>query len=240
MNDSLSSELPKGSKDPDGPSSSAADGAGGSCDAGVMKAAAAPSAADDAGGGGMELPPPPMPPPPPPQAVPEPKNPPKVKARPRPRRYGQGHALAAGSRQQQQVVDVDAYEAKKDAAEKDESWGPKWPAPELMKSTTWKPPWQTSADGQCHGQWQPSDGQWQPSDGQWQPSGTWHDADGSWQATASMSQTWQSDGWSAILGCILCIVKFATIYIYICFLKDTAVIQQIYIYIYTLFRAANQ
>ena len=221
MNDSLSSELPKGSKDPGGPSSSAADGAGGSCDAGVMKAAAAPSAADDAGGGGMELPPPPMPPPPPPpQAVPEPKNPPKVKAMPRPRRYGQGHALAAGSRQQQQVVDVDAYEANKDAAEKDESWGPKWPAPELMKSTTWKPPWQTSADGQCHGQWQ--------------PSGTWHDADGSWQATASMSQTWQSDGWSAILGCILCIVKFATIYIYICFLKDTAVIQQIYIYIYTL------
>ena len=218
MNDSLSSELPKGSKDPDGPSSSAADGAGGSCDAGVMKAAAAPSAADDAGGGGMELPPPPMPPPPP-QAVPEPKNPPKVKAMPRPRRYGQGHALAAGSRQQQQVVDVDAYEAKKDAAEKDESWGPKWPAPELMKSTTWKPPWQTSADGQCHGQWQPSgqwqpDGQWQPSDGQWQPSGTWHDADGSWQATASMSQTWQSDGWSAILGCILCIFKFLPLYIF--------------------------
>jgi hypothetical protein len=83
--------------------------------------------------------------------------------------------------------------------------------------------WQTWQHGDASNSWKTpaamlqhdADGSWQT----WQHGDAsnsqtaWHADGANWHhATACMSQTVQSDGWSAILGCILCIFKFLPLY----------------------------
>ncbi|CAL1142475.1 unnamed protein product [Cladocopium goreaui] len=169
----------------------------------------AADAAHEGGGGGSELPAPPpppphIPPPPPPPPVPTAAVKIKVKAMPRPR---PAHPKGQPPPKHVDVVTVDDESCSSPSS----SW--KTPAQHDADGSwqTWQHGWKTPAAMMQHnadGSWQTSWQHGDASDGQT----AWHADGANWHA--SMSQTVESDGWSAILGCILCIFKFLPLYIF--------------------------
>ena len=150
----------------------------------------AADAAHEGGGGGSEVPAPPpppphIPPPPPPPPVPTAAVKIKVKAMPRPR---PAHPKGQPPPKHVAVVNVD-----------DESCS--------SPSSSWKTP-AAMVQHDADGSWQT----WQHGDDASDGQTAWHADGANWHA--SMSQTVESDGWSAILGCILCIFKFLPLYIF--------------------------
>ena len=150
----------------------------------------AADAAHEGGGGGSEVP---APPPPPPPHIPPPPPPPpvptaavkiKAKAMPRPR---PAHPKGQPPPKHVDVVTVDDESCSSPSSS--------WKTPAAMVQHDADGSWQT---------WQHGDA----SDGQT----AWHADGANWHA--SMSQTVESDGWSAILGCILCIFKSLPLYIF--------------------------